>query len=60
MDNGCKMLDSKYRCTKYGCQCEGWISSKKACPVWAEAFAIEEYYTLKLQHDKDVEFYREA
>lgn len=52
MDSGCKLADLNHKCTKYGCACDELIRSKMMCPVWAEAFEIQEYYNRRFELDR--------
>jgi len=57
MQDGCTLSESDgclMKCVKYTCICDGMISQKYKCPMWAEAIAVENYYQWKYNIDRVV------
>ena len=55
MQDGCKLADTIggiSKCSKYGCLCNGTLTEKYKCPVWAEAIRVELYYWDKNNLDR--------
>jgi hypothetical protein len=57
MEYGCKLLDHVTgKCLKFTIGCKGDQKDKSQCPIWVEAFALENalenYYNQKLEFEK--------